>query len=226
MVRLDNGVAALEFYLDGGISPTVCETGDLASYDPRIRALLCPLIPVGGVVVDGGAYIGDHTVAYAEAVGPEGHVWAFEPSFQALECLMINTETLPQVHVVTAALADRRCDLALYVEWGGAPCSRVGPETPGGIPAVPLDAFTFDRLDYLKLDLEGYELRALHGAEQQLRRHRPIVVVESGRQLERYGDSHEALVAFMTALDYVGELLPYQHAYHGVFDLLFRPQES
>ena len=41
-----------------------------------------------------------------------------------------------------------------------------------------LDTLQLDRVDYVKIDCEGYELNILHGAEQTLRQHRPIVVVE------------------------------------------------
>ena len=224
MLVAHDTIAVLDRPLDTGISRAVERDGDLTTYDPRIREVLCPLIPQGGTVVDGGAFIGDHTVAYAEAVGPAGHVWAFECSPNTLECLYFNTKALPQVHVVSAALAEQRGAVTIWASWGVASCDAIGRAVPEGIPTVPLDAFTFDRLDYVKLDLEGYELKALRGAEGQLRRHRPVVVVESGRQLARYGDSRADLLACMTDLGYHGEILPFEHPYHDVFDMLFRPE--
>ncbi len=219
------GIAVLDHDRDRGLSRAVERDNDLTAHDPRIQAVLCPFIPFGGVVVDGGAFIGDHTVAYAEAVGPTGHVWAFECSVAALECLARNTAPFPQVQIVTAALGDRPRACAVEQNWVSESCNMISPiDVDEGIPMIPLDAFTFDRLDYMKLDLEGYELRALHGATQQIARHRPIVVCESGTQLERYGDTHADLLAFMTARGYTAEMLPFQHAYHDVFDVLFRPQ--
>lgn len=218
------GIAVLDHDRDRGISRAVERDNDLASYDPRIRALLCPLIPVGGVVVDGGAFIGDHTVPYAETVGPTGQVWAFECGRSALECLRVNTAPFPQVRIVTAALADTTGAVRMQQNWLSESCNAISPRpVTEGIPAVPLDAFTFDRLDYVKLDVEGYELRALRGAARTLAQHHPVLVVESGRQLERYGDSHGELVAFLVELGYDCETLPYQQPYHDVFDLLCRP---
>ena len=220
------GIAVLDHDCDKGISRAVERDNDLSAYDPRIRAVLCPLIPVGGVVVDGGAFIGDHTVPYAEAVGPTGQVWAFECSLPALECLARNTAHLPQVQIVTAALDAHEHSVAVHQNWISEACNAIAAhEVDDGIPAVPLDLFTFTRLDYVKLDLEGYELRALRGAMQTLTQHRPLVVVESGAQLERYGHTHAELMAFMGTLGYDGERLPYQHHYHDVFDVLFTPQE-
>lgn len=228
MIRLPvTGIAVLDHDRDRGISRAVERDNDLTAYDPRIRQLLCPLIPVGGVVVDGGAFIGDHTVAYAEAVGPTGKVWAFECGHAALECLAVNTAHLPQVQIVTAALDEQPRTVGLQLNWLSESCNEISADVvTEGVPAIDLDAFTFDRLDYVKLDVEGYELRALRGARRTLAQHRPIVVVESGRQLERYGDSHEDLVAFMLDLGYDCETLPYQHAFHDVFDVLCRPQAA
>ncbi len=48
---------------------------------------LLPFIPDGGVVIDVGAYIGDHTVAYINKSGPSGTVYAFEPNPVAFFCL-------------------------------------------------------------------------------------------------------------------------------------------
>lgn len=48
----------------------------------------------------------------------------------------------------------------------------------GDIPATRLDFFEFEDLDLIWLDVEGSELRALLGAEETLKEHRPVVVIE------------------------------------------------
>lgn len=212
-----------------GLSRFVERDGTLTGYDPRIREVFCAHIPVGGTVVDGGAFIGDHTVAYADKVGDSGHVWAFEPWLPALQCLYFNVACYPHVHVVSAALASARGRVQLMIDPRNGGATAVCDEsacTPAqvGIPAVPLDEFVFDRLDFLKLDLEGFELRALQGATLTLAQHRPIVIVESGILLSRYGDSHQDLLAFMRARDYTWERLPLLSPGGDVFDVLFTPK--
>ena len=41
-----------------------------------------------------------------------------------------------------------------------------------------LDSLDFDRIDYMKIDCEGYEMQILKGGENTLRTHQPIIVVE------------------------------------------------
>jgi FkbM family methyltransferase len=220
-------IAVLDLHDDRGISHAVEQCGDLWAYDPRIATEFLPWVPAGGVVVDGGAFIGDHTTAYAEKVGPTGQVWAFEPEVQALNCLAFNTKQYPQVQIVPAALGETKTVRQLtrdpYAN-GGATALWESAEPEDGVPVVPLDAFWFPQVDLLKLDVEGYELRALKGARLTIATHRPTIIVESGVQLQRYGDTHDALVRYLAHLGYDGgtRLSP-QHRGGDVFDMRFMP---
>ena len=54
--------------------------------------LLLDLIDVGSTVIDVGAFMGTHTLAFARHVGPEGQVYAFEPHPVAFSLLRLNIE--------------------------------------------------------------------------------------------------------------------------------------
>jgi tRNA G37 N-methylase Trm5 len=77
---------------DTHIGRWIEETGRL-DHDQYLLPKIVPLIPEGGTVVDAGALYGDHTLAYAKAVGPYGEVFAFEPNPQSYTCLKKNMET-------------------------------------------------------------------------------------------------------------------------------------
>lgn len=222
MTITPQGIAVLPASMDSWLSRWVERDGSLDAYDPRIRDIFCRLIPVGGVVVDGGAFIGDHTVAYAQRVGESGAVWAFEPSPDALPCLRRNVDAYPQVRVESVALSDRMGDAMLlrYLINPGASHLHRDGDTP--IACVTLDSYALPRLDFLKLDIEGYELRALNGAIDTLSRCRPVVLVESGTHSLRYNDKHEDLMNFMAHQGYTMHTLP-QLCEDVVFDVLFKP---
>lgn len=218
-------IAVLEPDQDYGLSRRIAQSGSLTDYDPRIKELLCPMIPVGGVVVDGGAFIGDHTVAFADRVGIEGHVWAFEPEPDAFDCLIFNTQGRQQITLLPAALGASRSFVKL-ARWERNGSATYVVPSEDGIDVVPLDAFVFERLDFMKLDLEGFELQALRGAAQTIARHHPVMVIESGIQLKRYGDSHDDLVEWLNARGYDVSPLPLLYTGRDVFDVLAQPRAA
>ena len=48
----------------------------------------------------------------------------------------------------------------------------------GKVDMKRLDSLWFDRIDYIKIDCEGYEMQILQGGEQTIRNHQPVIVVE------------------------------------------------
>ena len=70
------------------------------------------------------------------------------------------------------------------------------------IDASP-EALRLDRLDFIKADIEGWELALLRGGEKTLRRFRPVLVIELlGQQLARAGDSIDDAFALLSELGY------------------------
>ena len=90
-IEIFNGIALLKE--DQCICRFVRESGRL-DHDQNMLPLVLEYIPIGGVVIDIGAFIGDHTIAYSNKVGNNGAVHAFEPSENAFECLSINSNNI------------------------------------------------------------------------------------------------------------------------------------
>ena len=67
----------------------------------------------------------------------------------------------------------------------------------------------FTGFSFIKIDVEGYELKVLQGAEKLLRKFRPILCIEINEPaLADYGASREAIYAFLAGLNYRVEVLP------------------
>jgi len=132
-------------------------------------------IPKGGLALDGGANVGAYTRIMAQHFD---RVIAFEPAPDTFACLV--------------ALSDRREQVGLKGRFGHRSLSR-RVSGPGAIQSLPIDDLELPALAFLKLDLEGYEVRALRGALATLKRCRPYVLFEDKpHKSELYGEAREA----------------------------------
>ena len=153
--------------------------------------LLLPLIDVGNTVIDVGAFMGTHTIAFARHVGYKGQVCAFEPHPVAFGLLKLNVEQndLSNVKLFNVALSDytgtiisHKADLADTDSPGSFSLLTeidVAPENNGiTIDVTTLDQFDIDKCHLIKVDVEGMELDVLKGAIQTLKRFHPLVFAE------------------------------------------------
>ena len=168
---------------------------------PAIGMLITP----ESVVWDIGALIGDHTAFYASLARA---VVAWEPCADSYECLRQNMAHYSNVFCLQYAVGDGTRALIHENPNAGARSLR---ENATGFITVSLDDFVVDPLSgiglgkptLIKLDIEGWEVRALRGAERTLREYHPIIVCEVNCEaLERAGTSPEELHALLTAHGY------------------------
>jgi FkbM family methyltransferase len=175
---------------DAGVSRAILGTGGWAPDDVDLfRRLVRP----GDVVLDVGANIGHHTVVYSKAAGPAGRVYAFEPQrwvFQVLCANLVANDCL-NASAHRLALGDKPGRLRLQavdytadLNFGAAALSKLfqGDMRGESVPVGTLDAFVADeevpRVDFVKLDVQTFELFVLQGAKETLRRFRPRLFVE------------------------------------------------
>ena len=142
-----------------------------------------------GLAVDGGAHVGTWSLKLAERFT---RVMAFEPAADTYECLALNVQDYANVETVNAALGDWRGRASLTLEGDKVNTDR---ENTGArriaagdsFPVMLLDDLHLDTLDFLKLDVEGYEPSALRGARETLSRCKPVVLFEDKGHHIRFG---------------------------------------
>ena len=135
------------------------------------------------VAVDGGAYIGTWSVELAKHFK---QVIAFEPVAESFGCLVANTEGLPVLNYMCALHRD---STPLRMSKGDkfAFSAHVSAERDKtfNVTCVAIDQLYLQSLDLLKLDVEGNELNALHGAVDTIKRHRPVIMIEDKHDTEK-----------------------------------------
>ncbi|MGH2449392.1 MAG: FkbM family methyltransferase [Chloroflexota bacterium] len=152
--------------------------------------LIGSLVLPGDWIVDGGAYIGTHTLAFSKFVGSSGRVVSFEPRREAFRLLQANVEEvnrLGNVRLLNCALGDFQGSLNLHPLASDEELANPGGQsitdmhdaaTAYPVTVTTLDALDLERLDFLKLDVEGAEASVVAGARQTIARHDPFVFVE------------------------------------------------
>lgn len=142
------------------------------------RRLLRRLLRPGQHAADVGANIGYYLLLIESAVGPGGSVVCFEPEPDNLRELGRNVRAngFANVRVVAAAVGAEQGEVRLRAGINGA----VSEDGTGDfiVPRVRLDSALTEPLDFLKIDVEGYEGHVLAGARQILLEHRPALFVE------------------------------------------------
>jgi FkbM family methyltransferase len=169
-------VGGLTFQCDlrDAIARDVCFTG---LYEPQETALVTLILAPGMTFVDVGAHWGYFTLMAAARVGLAGRVISLEPDPRSFARLRSNVEhnRLSRVHVLPVAAADVEATVSLRgYEEGAENCgvSRVVAEVRATGPAFqvaarPLDDIArelgVDRVDLMKMDVEGGEATAISG---------------------------------------------------------------
>ncbi|WP_069813889.1 FkbM family methyltransferase [Streptomyces sp. TP-A0874] len=145
----------------------------------------------GATVLDVGANYGYTASLFAHHVGPSGRVVSVEPEPVMAGLLERNMAANGHgnVDIVTAAVGSVPGNVRLWRSATNLACHAVNPDlVPAAVDSVTVPVTTLDLLcaerladraaDLLKLDVEGWELVALHGARNMLEAARPDVWLE------------------------------------------------
>jgi FkbM family methyltransferase len=143
------------------------------SWNPGEYEAFRSAIRPGMVALDVGANVGSYSILLGQWVGSSGRVFSFEPAPSAFSGLVEHVALNRLVHPVAAAVGDRE-GLAPFVASPTAGEGRLGvsSDTPfASVPMVTIDSFCQARNispDFIKIDVEGWELAALRGARSTI----------------------------------------------------------
>lgn len=192
----------------------------LGAFEPDTLKLFERMVKPGMTVLDIGANIGAHTLHLGRLVGPDGFVMAFEPTEWAHEKLKTNLALNPdisaRVHVrQTMLVADDKQVLpdSIPSSWPLQADKTVHPKLRGksmstdGSNAMTADdclaESNVNRVDFIKLDVDGFECDVLAGMVQTLREAQPVILMElSPYVMEERGHSVEKLMSILDRAGY------------------------
>lgn len=155
-------------------------------YEPLLQ-FGAALLPRGGYAIDIGANQGIYACALSHSVGAEGRVIAVEPIPRQVERLRDNLglNDFAQCTVIAAAVSDTEGEATLHLGDGDTMASivRGGEGQMIAVDTVTIDSLvaneSMPRVDLIKIDAEGAELRCLRGASQTLSAWQPVLCLEA-----------------------------------------------
>lgn len=156
------------------------------NWEPHIATAILAHLDEGSVFIDAGANIGYFSLLAASRIGQTGKVVAFEPIQRLVEQIetSIALNDFTTIDVRNMALGATKSELVLAIVPGNVGGSSLVKHNESGITetvsVVPLDDAIpdLDRVDVIKIDVEGYEYELLQGAQRVITTHHPVIVIE------------------------------------------------
>jgi FkbM family methyltransferase len=139
----------------------------------------------GDNVIDAGGFLGETALFFAEKTGDAGRIHSFEFVSDNLEVMKRNLDLNPRaagrITVVPKAVWDKSGETVSYDYNEAGTAVEAGRQRSQQVGTLAIDDYVRDaglkRVDFIKMDIEGAELRALQGAEQTIRRFIPKLAI-------------------------------------------------
>lgn len=183
-------------------------------FDPELP-FLARNLSRGDIIFDIGANIGAWSLVLSEAVGENGRVFAYEPTLTTYETFSRNValNSIGNIAACRYALSNTNNKIKLYHD---IDCSR----NSLGHTRTTLDVLAYEevrartlddlvsehaleRLDFIKIDVEGAEPLVLEGARRTLKRFKPTILFEvNPGALAELGFQHDSAWQILSDLGY------------------------
>lgn len=188
----------------------------LGRYAPATEYVyhLAQLVRAGDTCIDIGANLGYYARTISRLAGPAGRVFAVEPVAPIRKVLSRNLRRCANVEILPYALGAEARDVVMgndsARESGYFGTGQNFVNDSGEKPDVEFTArmrrgselfADLQRLDFIKCDIEGYELTVMREMRPLLERFRPTVLIETG------GDNRPEIIRLFTGLGYRGTTL-------------------
>jgi len=158
------------------------------AWEPFETELVKKEIKKGDVVLDLGANIGYYTLIFAKLVGEGGKVFAFEPEPDNFALLKKNVEIngYQNVILVRKAVSNKTGKFKLYLSDDNKGGHSMYPLSPqDGSQSIEIEAIRLDdyfenydgKIDFIKMDIEGAEEKAIQGMSSLLKKNKNVKIV-------------------------------------------------
>lgn len=153
-------------------------------YEPTITKIFEKNLKKGDVVIDVGGNIGYYSLLSAKIVGPTGRVYSFEPMSLANERFKKNIQFngFNNIILEKKGVSNRPEKKRIFFEneYIVGKHAEQTKENSEQIDFVSIDSYVkdkkIDRIDFLKIDTDGYDFKVLKGAINSIQKFYPKVI--------------------------------------------------
>lgn len=169
--------------------------------------LLEKIVRPGMTVIDAGANVGTHSLAFASMVGKDGRVLAFEPQRLIFHQLAGNValNSIENIWCHYSAISDEhgfikvgQLDFEKLYNFGALQIeTNTSMDKFENVPITIIDDLELDSCHLIKADVEGMEEKALRGAYNTIIKFKPFLYIEDERP-----EKTESLISYIKSLGY------------------------
>lgn len=194
--------------------------------DRKKIAFLESVVKPGMTIVDIGANIGFYTLFFSKLAGPEGKVYAFEPDEINFKHLLAITAGCKNVVAVKKAVGDFTGEIKLYAS-EDLNVDHQAYDSGEGRKTIMVDSIALDdyfdendKIDLIKIDIQGYDFNALKGAKKTIRRQKDLLFLGEfwPYGLKKAGSSSSEYFGLLKELDFKVKFDEYDSDYDAKAD--------
>ena len=190
----------------------------LFGWEPLTISWLKENLKPGDTVIEVGSNVGAHSLIMSSIIGLDGSLYCFEPTNFAFDKLTTNFALNPslsenfrlfQTYVSNSehVKSDHKIRSSWIVNKTDEITNQMDENFNGEI--VVLDVFfaDLDKLDFIKIDVDGFDFKVLQGSKNIIIKHKPVIFIELGEiDLNKNGDSVMDIIEFFNGISYSGVL--------------------
>jgi FkbM family methyltransferase len=188
-------------------------------YEPETTDILQRLVRPGQTWLDVGGNVGFFTILLSKGIGESGHVYVFEPNPAMVERIQasIGLNSAINVHLVPQAVSNvSGQEISFYVPIGaghnsGRASAVKFEDLSSSVKEVKVSTTNLDdylervdvKPDFMKIDIEGFEINAFRGMERTMRTHPPKAIISELSQLPGVLATPIEIIEYLSGFDYL-----------------------
>jgi FkbM family methyltransferase len=169
-----------KIYLHDNDQVSIWLEQDSTKYELHLVEVFNKYIQKDFIIIEGGSHLGLHTIRLSDLAN-KGFIYSFEASKRNYDKLSdtLKYNNITNVELYNKALYKEKSEVFLE-EHIYADQDKLNFNNKNGnkVDAICIDDFNFDKVDFIKLDIEGSEYFAIEGCKNTIEKCKPIIVYE------------------------------------------------